>query len=155
MSRPVDVLAVDAGAPLAEMARIGGLIATQDNRCTDKPMFIVQQKREHVSDADYDHDRIAWMHTDGVEADADEAAEFEKTYDEGGDEPDNWRRVSISHTWEFVTACFTEQGCKDYLALDGHNLKEHRIYAAGSYRNNEWRAVRKFLVDTAIAKATP
>jgi hypothetical protein len=51
--------------------------------------------------------------------------------------------------WDFVTACFTEQGCKDYLARDGHNLKEPRIYAAGSYRNSEWQAVRNYLAALA------
>ena len=137
-------------ALLDEMARIGGLIATQDSRCTDKPMFIVQQKREYVAHVDYEYDRIAWIHSDG-EADADEAAELEKSYGETCDVPDGWNRCAIGYTWEFVTACFTQRGCEHYIAINGHNLEEHRIYAASSYRNNEWRAVREFLKGAAPA----
>jgi len=36
--------------------------------------------------------------------------------------------------------------------LIGHNLNEPRIYATGSYRNNEFRAVRNFLVELNKAK---
>lgn len=41
------------------MAKIGALIVSQDNRVTDAPIFIVQQKREHPAHDDYDYDRIA------------------------------------------------------------------------------------------------
>jgi hypothetical protein len=48
--------------------------------------------------------------------------------------------------WEFVTACFTEEGCKEYLRQDGHNLRgEVEIFVAGGYRNDEWEAVREHL----------
>lgn len=136
-----------------DLKEVGRLIATQDNRITEARIFIVQQRREHVAHADYDCDRIVWVDGDG-EAPADKVAALDAEYDETGSEPDGWRRLALGHTWEFVTACFTEQGCKDYLARDGHNLKETRIYASGSYRNSEWRTVRDYLLslnDAAIA----
>lgn len=133
------------------MKEIGELIATQDNRITDAPIFIVQQKREFVAHPDYDHDLIAWFDGDG-KANEEEAAALEAQYKDTHREPAGWTRATVGHYWDFVTACFTEQGCKDYIARDGHNLREPRIYAAGSYRNEEFRDVRKFLLSLAELK---
>lgn len=134
------------------LAAIGELIRTQDNRITAEPIFIVQQKRMYAAHPDYDHDRIAWIGADG-EADPEEHAFLEAEYQETGIEPDGWTRAAVGYYWDFVTACFSEQGCKDYLKRDGHNLREPRIYAAGSYRNDEWRLVRKHLLDLAARAA--
>lgn len=114
------------GGPEANeaLARIGDLLRTQDNRITNAPIFVVQQKRRIYG--------ISREYTDDFEV---------ITGDYGPT-----RRVGYLDTWEFVTACFTEQGCKDYIALNGHNLKEPRIYAEGSFRNHEWRAVRDYLM---------
>jgi len=132
-----------------ELAAIGKLIATQDNRATDQPLFIVQQKRRvYGIDPDYGGE-VVWLHCDGFEADEKEFVQLEAAHDNGDDDPENWTRISFHDYWEFVTACFTEQGCKDYIARDGHNLNEPRIYAAGSYRNSEFRAIRNWLLSLA------
>ena len=55
----------------------------------------------------------------------------------------------------FVTACFTEQGCKDFLARDGHNHRRPFIYAFGSYRNGEYQAVRNILKSLPGTSASP
>ena len=128
------------------MHRIGELIRTQDNRCTDAPMFVVQERRREYG---YDQDRAdeyAWIDTesDYCEATAEERAVLDRQDDEG-DVPSRWEKVWYKDRWEFITACFTEQGCKDFIAADGHNHGELRIYAYGSYRNAEFRAVRDFL----------
>jgi DNA (cytosine-5)-methyltransferase 1 len=150
-----DVLAgaapVEAASP--ELRRIGELLRTQDNRYTDQPMFIVQQKRRITGiDTDYCED-IVWMNSEDeyAEASEEEAARLEGEYQAGtrSQGMGGWTRTGYMDQWEFVTACFTEQGCKDYLRLDGHNLKETRIYADGSYRNNEFRAVRNWLMSLA------
>jgi hypothetical protein len=133
------------------MAAIGKLIATQDNRYTDQPMFIVQQRRRIIGfDTDY-CDNIVWCCSEDEysEASEEEAAKFEAEYQETGRAKNGWMRTGYVDQWEFVTACFTEQGCKDYLARDGHNLKEPRIYAEGSYRNEEFRSIRKWLMSLA------
>lgn len=139
--------AADDGAREA-MAAIGHLIATQDNRITASPIFIVQQKRLYAADPECDYDRLVWVDGDG-EAGAEDAERLDAEYAETGIEPAGWRRAAEAHYWDFVTACFTEQGCKDYIARDGHNLREPRIYAAGSYRNTEWQAVRSYLIALA------
>lgn len=117
-----------------EIAAIIERLHTQDNRITDNPLFAVQQKRcIYGLDAD---------HRDGTVFVDDEGIEFaERDSVENG-----CREVGYRDTWEFVTGCFTEQGCKDYIACNGHNLNEPRIYAYGSYRNAEFIALRKWLM---------
>lgn len=143
--------AAPAGEPVAvpdELNAIGHLLRTQDNRYTDQPMFVVQQRRR-ITGIDTGYcDNIVWLHAEGdyTEADATEHAELESEFKESGRERKGWIRTGYNDVWEFVTACFTEQGCKDYIARDGHNLKEPRIYAEGSYRNEEFRAVRNWLM---------
>lgn len=120
-------------------------LRTQNNRITDQPMFVVQElKRDYGYDTGWGG-TVAWI-SDGDEVDADKAAELQKTYDETGAEPDGYTLTGYVDRWEFVTACFTEQGCKDFIASDKHNHKELRIYAYGSYRNNEFRTVRDMLM---------
>jgi len=137
VSRPVEGMV---------MQQIGELIRTQDNRITDCPMFIVQErKRDYGYDVDYCDDYV-WLDTtcDYVEATEEEREELE-VQEDTGDVPDNWQKTGFKDRWDFVTACFTEQGCKDFIACDGHNHGELRIYAAGTHRNAEFRAVRDFL----------
>ena len=136
--------------PRGRMAEIGERIRTQDNRITNAPIFVVQQKRRIWGmDSGYADD-FAWVYTDGDgKVDEEQSAQLERMYRSGDDTPGEVARVGYTDTWEFVTACFTEQGCKDYLALNGHNLHEPRIYAEGSYRNREWNDVRQFLLSLA------
>ena len=85
----------------------------------------------------------------------DEGREELEELDKDGSVPSGWERSYYRDRWEFVTACFTEQGCKDYIAANGHNLTEPRIYAYGSYRNNEFRAVRSALTGMAGTSKRP
>jgi hypothetical protein len=126
---------------------IHGLLHTQDNRITAAPMFAVQQKRRvYGIDTEYEP-LIAWTNDEGSEASPEDAARFETAYDHDCDaEQEGYRRIGYHEYWEFVTGCFTEQGCKDYLARNGHNLNEPRIYAYGTYRNEEWKTIRDFLM---------
>lgn len=130
------------------MKTIGELIRSQDNRATDAPLFIVQKKeRIYGFDPSYS-DNYVWLDTgnDCYEATSEEAIELDRKEDNDED-LDGWVKTAYQDRWEFVTACFTEQGCKDYITINGHNLGETRIYAEGSYRNEEFRAVRKFLME--------
>ena len=135
---------------LDALSVIGELIRTQDNRITDAPIFIVQQRRrEWGYDSAYCDD-YKWLETesgDYCEADAEQVELLEEKENELFESTDPWEKRYYKDHWDFVTACFTEQGCKDYIARNGHNLKEPRIYADGSYRNEEWRTVRKALMD--------
>lgn len=125
--------------------KIGELLRTQDNRYTDQPLFIVQQKRVITGIDTAYTDQIAWVDSDSQLTSGEEFDKLEAAYQETCDEPDGWTRTGYHEEWEFVTACFTEQGCKDYLSINSHNLKEPRIYADGSYRNAEYRLIRDWL----------
>lgn len=133
-----------------QIVAIGRRLQTQDNRATDAPIFIVQEKRRvYGFDPAYSDD-VVWIDDEGDEADSEKRAELEAAYDEDDEEPDGWTRTHYEDRWEYVTACFTEAGCQEYIRLNGHNHRgELRVYAAGSWRNAEFRAVRELLIALA------
>ncbi len=143
--------------PEPELQAIGARIRTQDNRCTDQPMFVVLEKREIVTREGYDHDRIVWFETKS--GDYNEASEVQVRRLEalrmGGRETPGWERIAVKEIDMFVTTCFTEQGCRDFLARDGHNHRKPFIYAYGSYRNAEYQAVRNFLAALPAPEVAP
>ena len=120
---------------------------TQDNRCTSDPIFIVQQKKRiwGVS-TDYAGD-YAWLDfgNEHEEADLQLAEELDDLEFEGC-ETGSWQKVGYVDIWEFVTACFTEAACQEYIDRNRHNLNEPRIYAASAYRNREFIDVRNYLL---------
>ena len=124
---------------------IGENIRTQDNRITSEPMFCVFQKREIVVDEDYDCDRIVWVDEDGCEATERQRMRLELLHDNCRETPDKWRRIAVKDIDDFVTCCFTEQGCKDYLACNGHNLRLPFIYVKSGFRNAEYIGIRNWL----------
>lgn len=127
---------------LEGFCRLGKLIYTQDNRITDQPLFIVQQLvRDYGYDPNYS-DNFVWVNRYDPEGYHEELPE--------GASMDDYEQVYYKDRWEFVTACFTEAGCKEYLKKDGHNLNEPRIYAAGSYRNDEYHFVRDSLIALSV-----
>lgn len=129
-----------------EIMAIAERLHTQDNRITDNPLFAVLQKR-CIAGLDEDYtDSFEWVTDDCEEIhDAAEIADLEAAHAEGEDTP-GARRIGVRYIWEFVTGCFTEQGCKSYIASNGHNLHEPRIYAYGSYRNAKFIALRNWLM---------
>lgn len=124
---------------------IGENIRTQDNRITSEPMFCVFQKREIVVDEDYDCDRIVWVDEEGCEATERKRIRLELLHDNCRETPDKWRRIAVKDIDDFVTCCFTEQGCKDYLACNGHNLRLPFIYVKSGFRNAEYIGIRNWL----------
>ncbi|EHS7040514.1 hypothetical protein RWK24_000197 [Escherichia coli] len=131
---------------------IGENIRTQDNRITSDPMFCVYQKREIVVDADYDYDRIVWVDEDGNEANKLQSRRLELLHENFREPPEKWRRVAVKDIDEFVTCCFTEQGCKDYLAVNGHNLRLPFIYVKSGFRNAEYIGIRNWLAGIRIKR---
>ncbi|HBR6393203.1 TPA: hypothetical protein L9081_000068 [Klebsiella pneumoniae] len=132
----------------AELYTIGELIRTQDNRITDQPMFVVFQKREIIGSDEHSPSRICWV-WDGEEVSELRAKRLEALYQDGRDTR-GYNRYAMQEVDEFVTACFTEHGCKDYLHQNGHNLRLPYIYACGSFRNNEYQLVRNWLAGIKV-----
>lgn len=108
-------------------------------------MFCVQEKRRLVGlDTAYSV-RRCWL----------DSANEETIYDddEGFTAPpqgDQWEEFGYIDQWFTVMVAFTEEGCKEYLRLDGHNLKETRIYVESFNRCPEMIAIREALIKEKI-----
>lgn len=63
---------------------------------------------------------------------------------------DNYTEVGYRDIWVNVQPFFTRVGAEAYLEINGHNLKEPRIYVESAYRNAEWQAIRKFLQEPGV-----
>ncbi len=138
-----------------ELFEIGELIRTQDNRITDQPFFAVMVKREIISSEDHDYDRICWVENqsgDYCEATDTQHRRLEAIYQAKYEVREGWDRYAMKEIDVFVTGCFTEQGCKDYISRNRHNMNKPFVYAFGSYRNNEYQVVRNFLQSLTAAK---
>lgn len=127
------------------LRRMYANLKTQDNRCTANPIFVVQQRRRILGLDPNFVDTHVWI-CDGEEVSPEEAAKIDAEFERTHENPEGCEYTGYVDVWEFVTACFTEQGCKDYLAANGHNLKDPRIYADSGFRNAEWQAVREYFL---------
>lgn len=140
----------EGGGLPPKIAAIVANLHTQDNRATAQPLFAVQQKRVIGGFTEDYATAHAWVDWDG-ECLPEESARYDAMRASGEPLPDGVRRVGFIELWEFVTGCMTEQGCKDFIACNGHNLKEPRIYAYSGYRNAEFIAVREWLMSLPAA----
>ncbi len=124
-------------------------LKTQDNRITADPIFVVEQKaRDWGVESGYT-DNFEWVDMesgDYEEADPEDAAVLESK-EEAGESTHPWEKVGYRDRWEFVTACLTEKGAKDFIMCQAHNLGDTRIFAYSGYHNDEWRALRKALLE--------
>lgn len=126
--------------PKQTIDEIAERLCTQDNRATASPLFCLQIKvREVGFDPDWTSDKC-WYDTQDCCAvepdDVNNACEL----------------VGYKDRWETVMVAFTEQGLKDYMALNGHNVRaqahngETRIYVESLYRCDEMIAIRDALM---------
>lgn len=128
------------------LQRMQHSLNTQHGRFTADPLYCVFSKREIVVDADYDHDRIFWWHQERqIEASETTERMLERLRRDGRDTGD-WVKLAVKEISHFETACFTEQGCKDFLEIQGHNLCKPFIYATSLFRNREMIALREALM---------
>lgn len=133
------------------LARIRAQILTQDNRCTQNPMFCVQEKRRLVGlDAAYS-DQRCWHDSANGHTVYDDDKDFDavKWALEKSDDYDEFGYID---QWFTVMAAFTEEGCEEYLRLNGHNLKQPRIYVESFNRCPEMIAIREALMTTTPPK---
>ena len=129
----------------SQIAEIGERILTQDNRSTSMPMFCVQQKRRETGyHTDYT-ERRCWWNADSSEMIYDDDLNFKEP------EGDDWEEFGYVDMWETVMVAFTEDGCKEYLQQNEHNLKKPRIYVESFHRCPEMIAIREFLIATAYS----
>lgn len=139
-----------------KLKETGIQLMTQDNRCTDNPMFIVQQKRSfgcEPGEGNYD----VWLDSDWDEVDEETGKKLDELDDafewdlkqEDRDMLNSHTKRGIKEYWDFCMAAFTEEGCKEYLRRNGHNLNQPRIYVESWNRCPEMLEIREFLLSLA------
>ncbi len=136
---------IDTSSLLKEMLALGERLRTQDNRCTDGPVFLIQIPRSYECDP-VEATEVHWFDQDHEQEDEEERKRLESEYQRFLLIPKGYTRRGLNFYWETVTACLSQQGCDDHIALNGHNLRGHRVYVVGSHRNDEWKTVRAFLM---------
>lgn len=118
----------------ALLSVIGERLRTQDNHCTQNPMYCVQERRR-----EYGYDLAYAEHAVWIDM---ASGDYEETEPgaEGAEE------IGYKDRWETVMVAFTEEGCKEYLRLNGHNHGETRIYVESWNRCPEMIAIREHLM---------
>jgi len=123
-------------------------LRTQDNRSTDQPVFCVQEREFLITEQGH-HDTIQWFKWSHGECNR-VSDRLEKALDKREISskaiPEGYQKFHLKENWRHVQSFFTEAGAKEFITADGHNHGELRIYAGGSFRNFEFRAIRDFLL---------
>lgn len=120
-------------------------LAIEDSRATADPIYVVQQKVRQFP-GDENSDPHYWVDGDWEEVDevcAKSLDEYEEDFN--SDATKGYTKVYYRDVYQFVQPFFTEQGANEYIRINGHNLREPRIYVDSAYRNAEWQAIREFL----------
>lgn len=159
------------------LPEIGARIVADNHKnehCTAHPIFVVQRRRRTWGlDSEYT-ETFSWFYGDENSelhgADLEAAERFFNlhftspkyvadgiAYGEGHSESDfgdaefysDLRRVGYVDHWENDQPFFTRAGAERYIEENGHNLKFPRIYVECAFRNREWQALRKWLMDAA------
>lgn len=102
-------------------------------------MFCVQEKQTVYGMDPRWTDNPIWIDT------SDDVQEVPEPAD--GEETETIEKCGKFEYWKTVMVAFTEEGCREYLRLNGHNHRgETRIYAESFRRCPEMLAVRAYLV---------
>ncbi|MCP4640013.1 MAG: hypothetical protein GY851_06260 [bacterium] len=129
------------------MRTIAGRMLGQDNAITAHPIFMVQQRRRvYGMDPDWS-DVIVWVY-DGAEIASveDEFLEWCAEHAVLPEDSDVVRTGAFDY-YENVQPFFSRKAAEHYIIAYGYNLTDPRVYVESGYRNHEWQAVRKVLLD--------
>lgn len=131
---------------------------TQDNRITSYPLFCVYEKESVVTDEDYGYDEIVWFDNYAacdIDSESDKYRRLELLHKDCREyNPIRYSRCAIKYIDKFVTACFTEDGANEYLAVNKHNLNKPFIYVMSLYRNAEMIQLRDALMSGNLTATT-
>ena len=128
------------------ISTIGERLRTQDNRMTQNPMFCLQILVRNVGYDTCYSDRHCWHNWETLDTIYDDDPGF-KHQPQGS----KWDEFGYVDRWETVMVAFTEAGLKEYMDMNGHNVKgrafrgETRIYVESFHRCPEMIAIRELL----------
>jgi hypothetical protein len=134
---------------------------TQDVRATSQPLYcVLLPERVYGVDLNYSPEYV-WMDQnsgDYVEASPEEAIQLE-ALEEAGEETilDGYEYEKIGYVVKerFITASLTEEGAKEHLRLNGHNLKGAHIYVTSLHRTPDMIALREWLMSLTEPPTKP
>ena len=125
----------------AELLAISDRLRAQDNRATQHPMFCLQKLVRDVGYVPgYGDGETVWIDMQSGD------------YEEVAPETEGAEEFGYKDRWETVMVAFTEQGIKDYMCKNGHNVQrvayngQTRIYVESFRRCDEMIKIREFLL---------
>lgn len=150
---------------IKNMLEIGKEVETQDNRCTNNPLFIVFQKEKQPLPSGFDGEGYYWIsgYSEGEIGDDEDLLtyindreelkeEFEKKSLNIEDESEfelneeTFTKYQYKESNRYVQTFFTEKAAERYIEENAHNLRSPFSYAASTYRNKEMVNIREFLL---------
>lgn len=157
---------------MIDLKTIQNNLKTQDNRITADPLFVVFQKRRVSADSNFSDDYFFVLDSETSCESIQELREWLRDnsdlekYNDDINKDNIMSELSVEdfrilemaenegftkHYYQvidiFVTACFTEEGAKDYLRQNQHNLNKPYIYVTSLYRNDEMIGIRDMLMN--------
>jgi hypothetical protein len=130
-----------------DLAVLAEQVRTQDSHITADPIFYVQQKVRQLGDENCD-DTCDWYDDEWNIVD-DEVAEklnaASAEYDE--ETTKGFTKQYYRDVYQNVQPFFSMEGAQYYIKINGHNLKEPRVYVDSAYRNYEWQLIRALLIN--------
>lgn len=118
---------------MSKASDIAHAIATQDNRITAEPIFVVQRhRRDYGYDPNYaDECSLVWLDGEGNEVPEDEA-----------DDLDGFTLTSYRDRWESVQPFLTLAAAEEFAEGMRRKGDEYRVYVDSGHRNHEWQWLR-------------
>lgn len=120
-------------------------LKNNDNRATARPyLLLLRNKRKIIVDGDFSGEKRWVENTSGDFHTADTKEELIKKIKSWHEDDEEFRIKDYSITSfyedifeETINVFLTDQGYKDHLKVNGHNLEDHDTYGIHAWRNKE------------------
>lgn len=146
-----------------KLKKIAQNLTTQDNRITADPIFYVQENQRIWGFDPHYSENYVWIDDEGNDigeefyddldfleendyCDEEDVIKCRERLRQYGVNEENCQKVYYIDIWENVQPFFTEEEAQQYLKINGHNLKNPRIYVACAFRNEEWQLMREYII---------
>lgn len=131
-------------------------IESNDNRGTAQPyLLLLQIKKTYIAHDDYGDDtKTRWVEQytgDYVTADTEkELKEIIRGWHHDEEyvdfDPYQITKYQEGYFWETVNVFFTDEGYREHMKINGHNIGEHRTYGIHAFRNPEMKQVYDLII---------
>jgi hypothetical protein len=135
---------------LKELKRIAGLLETQDNRSTNNPIYLVQEKQWLTAEEDVGDEHRVWVRdseSDDGRASAEDTARILELHENWEDIPErysiSWEQmIWVTSSWHLIE----EEAEKVCARLSiGNRPGDWRVYADSLYQSKDLMFIRKIL----------